>query len=1251
MPRIDGEAHCLTASISNMSRSSYSLSSRILRRSPGANDYLIYRAGLEWSLIDPIIINSRADLKSEARWRGRIEPFNHQVTNLINFCRRLPVTLLADDVGLGKTISAGLVASELVARRRITGILIVAPKLLGPQWKEELESKFDIPACIATGRELLRSEPEGEIGAVITTYNSARMYLERLPQDRFQMLVLDEAHKLRNLHGTPSPPKVALAFQQALLDRRFKFVLMLTATPIQNRLWDLYSLVDLLTVARGHNNPFGTTGEFARNFIADKPNQARQLRLEMRDQFRSIIYGYMSRVRRADAKLHFPDRTVALQRATPTPGELRLIRLISKPIQSLNRLTQISILQALTSSPHALAAQLESMAGKGTVPRELAAEVRALVSTLPDCAKLQGLATLVTQLRLERPEDWRLVVFTSRRETQTTIESYLQSQGITVGTINGDSGGRNSETIAGFRQKPPAIHVIVSTEAGSEGVNLQAANVLVNFDLPWNPMIVEQRIGRVQRLASEHANVSIYNIILADTFEEYIVGRLIEKLQTISHAIGDIESLLEASGLDDGGGDGSSGFEEQIRKLVIDSLAGKNVAKAAALAEQSIADAKATLEAEERVIDELLGSPDGTNHQGPRGPELPLPKHSMPAPAFTIAALESLGAQVAPGEDGIYRCMIDGEQQLLSTADAHPGDRRIVHYAPGSPAFDRLVTRITQTGTHDIQDADRDVLQDARACVNDWLERFTASLKGLRVVSVTRCFDGTALVLARATVAHDAYERLVEIPCCPAEHRRKQRLKTPVPISDVIERPSETGIDESLLQEALLSDPGIAEFRRFYLERQAEEVQAAGGDARKAKKLEDDFTPRLAATVVGLAGKLHRELALRISYVVDGAATYESNLTVAPAAGGVILAPEFTQCAESGRLVPVDCLARCEITGSRALRHLLAESEESGRLALPSSTVICAKSGRLLLDDEAAISCVTGLRMARSLLTASAVSGDLAEPEYCTICAFTKGALLPAEVAVSEISGKPYRADQQACSAVSGKIGHRCELVNCAETTQLLAPAEAERCESTGALVLPGLLKRCSVSGLNVLPSELEHCSVSGQQALRKHLVSSSISNTRILESKAIYATSGAACTPQETRQCAWSGASCHPDDLALCTLTKLTIHQHFATHNPPTRLQPLVELLNHTVLPTDANDAWPRIAERASSVFRGRYRIEAARLSPDKQHLVVSAEVKTLLGFWVQHIGFVYAISSDQILGQIAVGKRSNGAWMPSQS
>src|SRR5207248_6344616 len=150
----------------------------------------------------------------------------------------------------------------------VSKILVVCPKLLREQWQEELKQKFNIDSGIATGKDLLNADPR-QTGAVITTYQSARMYLDSIPQDRFQMLVLDEAHKLRNLYGVENPPQVAKRFRKALEERRFRFVLMLTATPIQNRLWDLYSLVDLLTVARGHQNPFGNEGMFARKFIAD----------------------------------------------------------------------------------------------------------------------------------------------------------------------------------------------------------------------------------------------------------------------------------------------------------------------------------------------------------------------------------------------------------------------------------------------------------------------------------------------------------------------------------------------------------------------------------------------------------------------------------------------------------------------------------------------------------------------------------------------------------------------------------------------------------------------------------------------------------------------------------------------------------------------------------------------------------------------------------------------------------------------
>jgi SNF2 family DNA or RNA helicase len=115
---------------------------KILSRRANREDYRVYRAGLEWDLTDPIVIDTPGDFKSKQRWRDRLSPYHHQATNLITFCRRLPVTLLADDVGLGKTISAGLIMSELMSRSRLSKVLIVCPKLLGPQWKEELEGKF-----------------------------------------------------------------------------------------------------------------------------------------------------------------------------------------------------------------------------------------------------------------------------------------------------------------------------------------------------------------------------------------------------------------------------------------------------------------------------------------------------------------------------------------------------------------------------------------------------------------------------------------------------------------------------------------------------------------------------------------------------------------------------------------------------------------------------------------------------------------------------------------------------------------------------------------------------------------------------------------------------------------------------------------------------------------------------------------------------------------------------------------------------
>lgn len=1211
---------------------------KLLRPRKSAEEYRIYRAGLEWNLIDPIVIESRDDIRSESLWRDRMTPYHHQVSNLVSFCRRLPVTLLADDVGLGKTISAGLVMSELISRSRLSKILVVCPKLLREQWQEELKEKFNIDSVIATGRELLDADPDK--GAVITTYHTARLYLDSIPQDRFQMLVLDEAHKLRNLYGVDTPPQVAICFRRALEERRFRFVLMLTATPIHNRLWDLYSLVDLLTVARGHKNPFGSEGMFARKFIADSRDQARQLKEQSRDEFRSIVYGYMSRVRRDDARLYFPKRVVQMHQVNPTPGELDLIEAIRIPIQQMGTLLQISVLQALVSSPEALSAQLSNMARKGTAPLELATTVSRIVARIGMSAKLQGLGALVEKLRRENPERWRLVVFTTRLETQTTIQTFLESRGLKVGIINGSSGSRNKVTLSSFRKERPEIHVIVSTEAGSEGINLQVANVLVNYDLPWNPMTVEQRIGRIQRLASDHENVGIFNITLRGTFEEYIVGRLMEKLQMAAHAIGDIDALLDAAGV---GGEDIS-FEEQIRQLVVAALAGKDVELATRQAEESIDRAKDELEREEANINAMLGSMHGHEYVGPRAPRLPETIRSMDPKSFVLEAFRMLGATVTQKGPESYLVEDNGGREFIRFESNVDGAS--TYFAPGTPPFSRLVDRVIATGIHEVDDLDNEARIESLEIAERWVRAFGGKPNRSQISKVNRCFVGRAVVRVRATVAHDSYERLVDLFCVRGQHITPESARKGLePLPHTIQSPSVFGLDPEKLVDMAKRDNAISEFCRFYLERRAKEMGAAGGDERKKKKLEDEFTPRLEVSLVAVEGRTNRQIEVRQPYVVDGELN-ENVLLIEPLTDSILDPPEMAKCARSGNTVPINCLDYCQISRSLVQRHFLISSDLSGRRAQPEFTVVCSLSGKRLLQDEAEASAVTGNLVEKGLLRSSTLSGKRAEPDQFGKCEFTGAEVLKSELLVSEVSAKRYRVDEQRRSAISGAAGHNSEFLVCQETGQFLAPHEAEKCEITGNYVRRGTLQECAITRKRVLPSQLVTCAATGKHVLPSLLVTSSVSGSRILESVAVRSANGNYCAPLEAEVCVWTGERFHPNDLRTCELTGLLIHFRFIGDRD-SRLQPLVALLDGVRRNADDSSVWETVALKTSEALGAkRCRVEASVLSPNGKHLAACVEVRTLLGFRVRQVGVLFELESNSILGRVVQGQRTKNKW-----
>jgi len=491
-----------------------------------------------------------------------------------------------------------------------------------------------------------------------------------------------------------------------------------------------------------------------------------------------------------------------------------------------------------------------------------------------------------------------------------------------------------------------------------------------------------------------------------------------------------------------------------------------------------------------------------------------------------------------------------------------------------------------------------------------------------------------------------SYERLVEIPLGPNDHWIKTSFAAIVPLPDQIDDPKSFGVDPQHLADKARSDEGVAEFCRFYTDRRTEELEAAGDDPRKRKKIEDDFTPRVEVLLVGLEGIVHRKVKLAVSYDLGSGPEYKSAISFVPSENEITDAPEVRQCAQTGKSAPSDCLSRCEMSGLEVLRHLLVKSETSVRMALPEYTVTCALTGRRVLKDEAERSAVTGQLVVSSSLKTSAVSGKRAEPQYFATCEFTGAEALKEELATSQVSGKRYRADEKLSSAVSGKTGHRQEFIFCAETNQPLLPTEAEKCEATGKIVMPGLLAQCEVTGKRVLPSELEQSAVSGKKALKRLFVSSSVSGALLLETEAIRSATGTYCIPQEGRSCTWSGRRCHPDDLRNCRLTSVPAHFEYMTTNANTRLEPLVNLLDGVQRKADRSELWPRILAHASDSLSGRCRIEGAQSSPDGYHLAVAVETRNWLGLRPRQAGLLYSIRDDAIVGRIVIGRRETTGW-----
>ena len=432
--------------------------------------------------------------------------------------------LLSDEVGLGKTIEAGLVLKELLTRGMVKRFLVLTVPSLVDQWEEELNDKFGL-VTVTTNHAAARGDAEKfwrESPQLVASLHTLKQpaHLEIARQVHWDMLVVDEAHYLRNQESQAWQAVNALPRQ---------FLLLLTATPVQNSLEELYNLVTLLQPGQ-----LPTPKEFRARFIDPKrPRQPREP-----EELRRLLGQVMIRNTRANAGIALPPRRAETVSFEPDEAERTFWQKWETEFRAC--LGQLSasqaslwgrlLLQAAGSSPAAWREALKKFPDRTTA--------RAWAELAPLEGSWQRKCELLQPLTRGQGG---AVIFTQFLQTQAALAEHLRRAGVETFVINGATPPPERQPISEeFRARGGAL---VLTHSGTEGRNLQFCHRLANFDLPWNPMEIEQRIGRLHRLGQRHP-VHIYNFVQAGTLQEHLLQILQEKLNLFELVVGETGLVL-----------------------------------------------------------------------------------------------------------------------------------------------------------------------------------------------------------------------------------------------------------------------------------------------------------------------------------------------------------------------------------------------------------------------------------------------------------------------------------------------------------------------------------------------------------------------------------------------------------------------------------------------------------------------------------------------------------------------------------
>jgi superfamily II DNA or RNA helicase len=451
----------------------------------------------------------------------------------IAFCAGAGRAILADDMGLGKTIQGVGVAEFLARETELRKVLVVCPASVKSQWRNEIH-RFSHRSCqIVLGEMKTRAEQyNNDCFFTICNYEQVLRDFLAVEKVKWDLIVLDEGQRIKNWETQTS---------RILKSMQSPFALVLTGTPLENRLDELYSVVEFID-----NRRLGPAFRFMNQHkVVDEKGKV--LGYKNLGELRENLKPVLLRRTRGSVMQELPERSTEIVRIIPTGEQLEIHQTQMRIVSSIVRKKYISEMDLLRLQ-------------KALLMCRMAADSTFLVDkqTPSYSSKLDRLEELLDELA--RETDRKTLLFSEWTTMLNLIEPMLIKRGLEFVRLDGSVPQNKRQQLVHRFQHDPACKFFITTNAGSTGLNLQAANTVINVDLPWNPAILEQRIGRAHRMGQKRS-VQIYLLITEQTIEENLLVTLSGKHELALAAL-DVNSQVDAVKL-------SGGIEELKRRLEV----------------------------------------------------------------------------------------------------------------------------------------------------------------------------------------------------------------------------------------------------------------------------------------------------------------------------------------------------------------------------------------------------------------------------------------------------------------------------------------------------------------------------------------------------------------------------------------------------------------------------------------------------------------------------------------------------------